>query len=143
MPSDKFLYRRQRENVYFLNLIISMLHACKLCDGSFIDSEDSFAEYPSLFGLPNAMDKVIGVTGDSHHMANKIGNKSVTLTESNLPSHCHYLLNSGSCQTASTTAYPYLTGSCFPNNWDNVRLGSSTNLPNTLQSGTVATHIVY
>eukprot|EP01084_Bolivina_argentea_P158120 275485_1 len=121
-----------------------------LCDGSLIDSTEypqlfnvigysfgSFSEYPSLFRLPNATDHVVGINGHSYTMGKMIGNKEISLTENNLPSHSHYLLNSGNCATATTTSYSYLSATCFPNNWDNYRLGSSNNIPNTLKSGTV------
>eukprot|EP01083_Nonionella_stella_P256449 878970_1 len=97
-----------------------------LCDGSFVDSKDypklfgvirysfgSFTGYPSLFALPDATDRVVGIQSDSNAMGYDTGRESVSLATSNIPAHYHYIINSGSCTGGySAASRPYLSKDC-------------------------------
>eukprot|EP01083_Nonionella_stella_P039517 107461_1 len=74
----------------------------KLCDGSFLDSNDfpelfeiiahsfgSFDGYPALFALPNARNNVLGMKSDTSAIGSQIGSDTITLNEAHLPSHYH------------------------------------------------------
>ena len=97
-----------------------------LCDGSFIDSKEypklfdiigysfgSFSTFPSHFGLPDARDRVVGINGYGNIMGESMGNEQITLSESNLPTHFHYVLSSGFCSGYyDATSRPYLAFNC-------------------------------
>ena len=54
---------------------------------TFGDSSDS----TTLFKLPNVDDNVMGISGTNYDIGDSVGS-SVTLTQSNLPSHYHLMV---------------------------------------------------
>ena len=132
-----------------------------LCDGSFIDPNKypqlfdvigySFGSEISgtvtLFGLPDAVDRVVGITGDSNLIGTMRGNEQISLTEDDLPSHWHYLVygdNGNECTgQPSSSSYPYLAQECTEPSGllndadDEYKLRATTNQPNRLQTGNV------
>eukprot|EP01084_Bolivina_argentea_P125432 222241_1 len=79
-----------------------------LCDGSMYNISDyielfdvighsfnlqNVSQNVSLFSLPNARDKVIGMHGIAHANGEVVGSESITMTEDNLPPHWHYISN--------------------------------------------------
>ena len=138
-----------------------------LCDGSFLDPHD----YPQLFdiisysfgsqigyskgimlhkfGLPNAMDRVIGVYGNNNVIGAVKGNEMISLNESNIPSHWHYLAYGddgdeckGHPSSSSNETYKYLAEQCpdgsdlLDKKDDKYQLKATNNLPNRLRSST-------
>eukprot|EP01084_Bolivina_argentea_P001425 2626_1 len=113
-----------------------------LCNGQFVDSEDypelfeiishsfgSFPGHPSLFSLPDAKDRVIGVVGTKYKIGSIIGEEHMILTENHIPSHRHNLTVNGGCtnQNPLSVSQPYLAGSCYVNsNWESFSYGLKT-----------------
>ena len=137
-----------------------------LCDGSFIDPN----EYPQLFNiigysfgsgtgissgkiriqhfsLPNAIDRVIGVNGVDNIMGKLVGIESITLNETNIPSHWHFLVygdTGDECKSHTTNdSYPYLAEQCYDGSdlltrsSDKYELKATDNYPNRLRSASI------
>ena len=118
-----------------------------LCDGSFIDPSDypqlfdiigySFGSSSSLFALPDASDRVIGVNGNSYSMGTITGNEDISLSEDNLPSHWHYVAQSGTCSgtSFSATDRPYLSTECYDHPATSYVLGAKPGEPDRFHTG--------
>ena len=91
-----------------------------LCDGSFVDINTypqlfdligySFGNSSSLFALPDAADRVVGIDGNSNTIGTFTGNEEISLQEDNLPSHWHWLASDSGCNsdndfTSGSTTY--------------------------------------
>eukprot|EP01083_Nonionella_stella_P156730 507882_1 len=127
-----------------------------LCDGSFLHSKDypklfavigysfgSFTDYPSLFALPDASDRVVGIRGNSNPMGYDTGSESISLETSNIPAHSHYLMNSGYCTGGYANSRPFLTVICnvatglLPNENFEYQHRATANPPNQFSSASV------
>eukprot|EP01083_Nonionella_stella_P038109 103782_1 len=134
-----------------------------LCDGS----EVLIANYPLLYDListafgvssnqslfyklPNATNKVIGVVSlkDAHCMGDVVGSDTgtITLSESQLPSHSHLLVNvedEGHCDSARNGPDLYLASHCWNGDYTGGNAYSDYGLartyapPNALSSSSV------
>eukprot|EP01083_Nonionella_stella_P253482 872171_1 len=112
----------------------------KLCDGSFLDSNDfpelfeiiahsfgSFDGYPALFALPNARNNVLGMKSDTSAIGSQIGSDTITLNEAHLPSHYHLLIGASGCRGYnSLTANNYLSIDCNFQNDDNFHIAAAS-----------------
>ena len=127
-----------------------------LCDGSFIDkniyselfdvvgySFDASLANTSLFKLPNPLNKVIGIHGESHSMGDTIGNETIILSEEQLPNHSHFIASDSDCEQSiygqtleNIGGYPYLAWRCvYPNNFhNNYMLQTNVGVPNTFET---------
>ena len=124
-----------------------------LCDGSFVDPTKypelfdiigyTFGSSSSLFALPNAENRVIGVNGDSFPFGTDTGEAEVMLSENNLPSHWHYLAYRSDSQGGYNEANGriYMGGrciSCIYGDPDyNYHLGGTSNAPDAFRSASV------
>eukprot|EP01083_Nonionella_stella_P139634 426305_1 len=133
-----------------------------LCDGA----EVLITDYPLLYDListgfgvpsnqslfyklPNATNKVIGVVSpnDAHSMGDVVGSETgtITLSESQLPSHSHVLINAddGHCDSGRDGQDPYLASHCWNGGYTGGNENSDYGLartdapPNALSSGSV------
>ena len=107
-----------------------------LCDGTFISKTDypvlfdligytfgSFSGYDDIFALPNATDKILGISGNRYAIGDNYGSEDQVLSENNMPAHEHYIAVStaGGSGYGYGSSYPYLAFDYNFQNDDNYR----------------------
>ena len=126
-----------------------------LCNGSAISrSEYSqlFQVYGTIYGssssttfnLPDFTGKVPGIISNTYPETTNIGTASTTLTETNIPSHYHFISNSGDATGYySSSSRPYLAtevsvgSGLISNDNSEYQLRATASLPNYYRSSTI------
>eukprot|EP01084_Bolivina_argentea_P109507 195769_1 len=125
---------------YKFSLRISDHGHWKICDGDFLAANGEYAllfaeiayqfgryidpiSNQSYFKLPNITDAVVGIAGNSHMIGDELfGSETMTLTQSHIPSHSHYIAIAGACVGTGSGDYMATQGvACnrvgTPNSW--------------------------
>ena len=102
----------------------------------------SFPAYPLLFKLPTGEDHILGINGDNHAIGDSMGSETMTLSESNVPAHWHYIARQAACQANPGSNYPYLAYDCYSGSDlldtgdDKYEMRAHSSVPNVFESGT-------
>eukprot|EP01084_Bolivina_argentea_P253790 426451_1 len=76
-----------------------------LCDGSYLSTANypelfkvigyTFGKSSSLFALPDARNRVVGIAGNLNVQGTVRGKENISLSKENMPSHFHHLVSGG------------------------------------------------
>ena len=111
--------------------------------GHTFSSDLTETEAQFIFVLPNGRDRVIGISGQNHIVGEIVNSEeneiqNVEITESNIPSHYHLMMDTANdgCKSNWGSSYPYLAEDChygsnLIESWDDKYSLRSTNVAPT------------